>query len=109
MVRVLNYLALKKLVSIDLEFDGQFNKNRYKLKDKKKNNIAAMYKNEQDREMLYIYRLLDTLIIKQLQDCKTSLIVFTRLDSIYSKQERVELVLLMYKLSNLRMRCEWYR
>ena len=30
--------------------------------------------------------------------------VFARLDSIYSKQEGVELVLLMYKLSNLRMR-----
>ena len=74
------------------------------MKDKKKHNIATIYKNEQNREMLYLYRLLDALIIKQLQDCKTSLMVFTRLDSIYSKQEGVELVLLMYKLSNLRIR-----
>ena len=91
--------GVQKLVGVDLEFDGQFNKNRYKLK-----NIAAMYENEQDREMLYLYRLLDTLIIKQLQDCKTSSMVFARLDSIYSKQRGVELVLLIYKLSNLRMR-----
>ena len=103
-IKRLELFGFKELVGVDLEFDGQFNKNRYKLKDKKKHNIAAMYENKQDREMLYLYRLLDALIIKQLQDCKTSSMVFARLDSIYSKQEGVELVLLMYKLSNLRMR-----
>jgi hypothetical protein len=62
------------------------------------------YEESQKKELLILYSLLDIPVIKKLGKVTTAQEAFTKLGEIYKKQGRVEMIVLIHKLVNLRIK-----
>jgi hypothetical protein len=103
-LRAIGYLVAKDLFSMDLEIDGWIRKNPSILKECTKEEIVEKYEESQEKGLLTFYNLLDTPVIKKLGKVTTVQEVFTKLREIYKKQEEVEVIVLIHKLVNLKMK-----
>jgi hypothetical protein len=96
--------ATKDLFGVDLEIDGWVKKNPSILKECARNEVIEKYEESQEKELLIFYSLLDTPIIKKLGKVTTAQEAFTKLEGIYEKQGRVEVIVLIHKFVNLKMK-----
>jgi hypothetical protein len=66
--------------------------------------VVEKYEESQEKRLLILYSLLNTSVIKKLGKVTTAQEAFTKLGEIYEKQERVEVIVLIHKLVNLRIK-----
>jgi gag-polypeptide of LTR copia-type/Zinc knuckle len=103
-LRMQGVLATKDFFGMDLTFEEWVKKNKVALKGLTREEIAEKLQNDQENALLLMYKYMDGSIIKKLGHAKWAKDAFTALDQIYLKKGGVEIVSLMYKLVNLRMR-----
>jgi hypothetical protein len=103
-LRAMEHLATKDLFSVDLEIDGWVKKNPSILKECVRNEVIEKYEESQEKGLLILYSLLDIPVIKKLDKVTTTQETFTKLGEIYEKQRGVEMIVLIHKLVNLRMK-----
>jgi hypothetical protein len=103
-LRAMGHLATKDLFRVDLDFDGWVKKNPSILKKCTKREVIGKYEESQEKGLLILYSLLDAPVIKKLGKVTTVQEAFTKLGEIYEKQGRVEVIVLIHKLVNLRMK-----
>lgn len=103
-LRAMGALASKDIYGVDLEFDGWRKKNTSTVKGKPKEEVVEKWEESQEKGLLILYRLLDNPVIKKLGKVETAYDAFRKLGEIYEKQGGVEVIVLMHKLVNLRMR-----
>jgi hypothetical protein len=96
--------ATKDLFGVDLEIDGWVKKNPSILKECARDEVIEKYEESQEKGLLILYSLLDTPVIKKLGKVTTAQEAFTKLGEIYEKQGRVEVIVLIHKLVNLKMK-----
>jgi hypothetical protein len=103
-LRAMRHLATKDLFGVDLEIDGWIKKNPSILKECARDEVMEKYDESQEKGLLIFYSLLDIPIIKKLDKVTTAQETFTKLGEIYEKQEGVEVIVLIHKLVNLKMK-----
>jgi hypothetical protein len=103
-LRAMGYLAIKDLFGVDLEIDDWVKKNPSILKECARDEVMEKYEESQEKGLLILYSLLDTPIIKKLGKVTTTQEAFTKLGEIYEKQGGVEVIVLIHKLVNLKMK-----
>jgi hypothetical protein len=103
-LRAMGHLATKDLYRVDLDFDGWVKKNSSILKECTKGEVIGKYEESQEKGLLILYSLLNAPVIKKLGKVTTAQEAFTKLREIYEKQEGVEVIVLIHKLVNLRMK-----
>jgi hypothetical protein len=103
-LRMLGVLASKDFFGMDLPFDEWWKKSRLRLKSFGKEEGVDKYNDDQESALLLMYRYLDGSIIKKLGPVRAARTAFEALDQIYLKRGGVEIVMLMHKLVNLRMK-----
>jgi hypothetical protein len=97
-LRAMGHLATKDLFGVDLEIDGWVKKNPSILKECARDEVMEKYDESQEKRLLILYSLLDTSVIKKLGKVTTAQEAFTKLEEIYEKQGRVEVIVLIHKL-----------
>jgi hypothetical protein len=103
-LRAMGHLATKDLFSVDLEIDGWVKKNSSILKECARDEVMEKYEESQEKGLLILYSLLDIPVIKKLGKVTTAQEAFTKLGEIYEKQGGVEVIVLIHKLVNLRIK-----
>ena len=103
-LRMLGVLASKDFFGMDLPFDEWWKKNRFRLKSFGKDEGVDKYNDDQESSLLLMYRYLDGSIIKKLGPVKAARTAFEALDQVYLKRGGVEIVTLMHRLVNLKMK-----
>jgi hypothetical protein len=103
-LRAIGHLATKDLFDVDLEIDGWVKKNSSILKECAQDEVIEKYEESQEKGLLIFYSLLDTPVIKKLGKVTTAQEAFTKLGEIYEKQGGVEVIVLIHKLVNLKMK-----
>jgi hypothetical protein len=100
----MRHLATKDLFGVDLEIDDWVKKNPSILKEYARDEVMEKYDESQEKGLLILYSLLNIPIIKKLDKVITAHEAFTKLGKIYEKQEGVEVIVLIHKLVNLKIK-----
>jgi hypothetical protein len=74
------------------------------LKECTRDEVIEKYEESQEKGLLILYSLLDTPVIKKLGKVTTAQETFTKLGEIYEKQGGVEVIVLIHKLVNLKIK-----